>query len=63
MARVSGEQRARAEMHVLYDKVLDRIEKIEDLLGAHNNKPKIALELENQMADLRANVLSAVGEA
>ena len=49
-------------MSVMYDKVLRRVGKLEDILGANNNKPSIAVELESKMADLRSHVLTATQE-
>jgi len=40
-------------MEVMYDKVLDRLVKLEELLGASNKKPKMIEDVEAMVADVR----------
>ena len=62
MAKVTGEQKARAEMSVLYDRFKGRLEKIEDFLGMTNNRPQIAEELDNKMSEIRSHVYNECSE-
>ena len=47
------EQKQRAERADTYDRVLNRLEKLENLLGMSEGKPAIAVELEGAMSELR----------
>jgi hypothetical protein len=49
---MDGERRARAHMEVLYDKLMARVGSLEDILGASNNRPRIAEEIDNKLADV-----------
>lgn len=62
MTKVTGEQKARAEMHVLYDRFKERIEKVEDLLQASGNRPAIAVELDNKLSEVRSRVYNECSE-
>ena len=44
---MTDEQAKRAEMEILYDKVLKRIHTLEQYQGQANGKPKIVIDLEN----------------
>jgi chromosome segregation ATPase len=41
-------------MEVMYDKVLERLVKLEELLGASNKKPKMIEDVEATVSELRA---------
>ena len=45
--QMTDEQAKRAEMEILYDKVLKRIHTLEQYQGQANGKPKIVIDLEN----------------
>lgn len=62
MAKVTGEQKARAEMSVLYDRFKDRLEKLEDILQTSNNRPAIAVEMDNKLAEVRSHVYNECSE-
>ena len=51
--QIDGERKVRAEMEVMYDKVLERLIKLEELLGASNKKPKMIEDVEAMVADVR----------
>lgn len=44
-------------MEILHDKMMDRIGKLEAILGASNNKPKMIEEIENKITGNRADYL------
>ena len=51
--QISSERQVRAEMEVKYDKVLNRLVKLEMLLGASNKKPKMIEDVEEMVRVLR----------
>ena len=51
--QISSERQVRAEMEVKYDKVLNRLVKLEMLLGASNKKPKMIEDVEEMIRVLR----------
>ena len=51
--QISSERQVRAEMEVKYDKVLNRLMKLEMLLGASNKKPKMIEDVEEMIRALR----------
>jgi len=44
-------------MEILHDKMMDRIGKLEGILGASNNKPQMIEDIENKIAENRAQYL------
>jgi len=59
---MDGERKARAHMEVLYDKLMFRVESLEDILGASNNRPKIAEEIDNKLAEVRSILMAEIAE-
>ena len=59
---MEGERKARAHMEVLYDKLMFRIESLEDILGSSNNRPKIAEEIDNKLAEVRSVLMGEIAE-
>ena len=53
--QITSEQAKRAEMEILYDKILKRIDTLEQYHGAANSKPQIVVELENQISEIRSD--------
>ena len=49
-------------MHVMYDRVRNRLEKVEDLLGMCNNRPTVAVEMDNKLSDVRAHLYNECSE-
>lgn len=52
--QISGEQQKRAEIQIYNQGLCKRILKLEEFIGAVNNKPKEIVDLENKMSDMRA---------
>lgn len=44
-------------MEILHDKMMERIGKLENILGASNNKPQMIEDIENKIAENRAQYL------
>ena len=59
---MDGERRARAHMEVLYDKLMARVGSLEDILGASNNRPRIAEEIDNKLADVQSKLMGEIAE-
>ena len=55
--QIEGERRVRATMEILHEKMMDRIGKLEGILGASNNKPQMIEDIENKIAENRAQYL------
>lgn len=53
--QIEGERNVRAEMQAIYEKLMERLETVEQLLGSSNNKPKMIEDIENEMALIRCN--------
>jgi len=39
LGQIESERQKRAEMEAFYDKLMSRVQKLEDVAGASNNKP------------------------
>lgn len=59
---MEGERKARAHMEVLYDKLMLRVYSLEDILGASNNRPRIAEEIDNKLAEVRSDLLGEIAD-
>lgn len=46
---MEGERKERAKMEVLFDRIMKRVLKLEELLGAVNNKPQMIVDLEDSL--------------
>lgn len=49
-------------MEVLYDRIMKRVLKVEELLGAVNNKPQMVVDLEDKLVNLRSEVFKDISE-
>ena len=49
-------------MEVLYDKLMARVGSLEDILGASNNRPRIAEEIDNKLADVQSKLMWEIAE-
>jgi len=49
-------------MEVLYDKLMFRVGSLEDILGASNNRPRIAEEIDNKLAEVRSILMGEIAE-
>ena len=59
---MEGERKERAKMEVLYDRIMKRVLKLEELLGAVNNKPQMIVDLEDSLVWLRSEIFRDVSD-
>ena len=60
--QVEGERKVRAQMEVMYNRLMARLSGVEKILGSVQGKPKMIEDLENRMVELRSELFLKVAE-